>query len=328
VLLGDSDMTNRLVALLRLFPVLFLMSCGGSTATPATSHSPNQSAWQVILTVKTTSVNLGIAGVALDGNGNLYLAEFDDSRIYKYSTSGNLLAQWGERGSGPGQLEGPDKLAFDAHGNLYVTEVGNKSTDGNSRIQKFSPTGMPLAQWGTFGSAPGQFNTPVGIAVDQQGDIYVAEEGGYRIQKLSSRGQPLTQWGTLGSGPGQFKVAYDLALDTSGNVYVSEPNAFGPANDRIQKFSPAGVPLAQWGEHGSGPGQFSNPTGLAVDSKGNVFVVDSGNCRIQELSSTGKYLAHWLGPEACFVFTSKIAVDDHGNMYVSIGSQVVKLVVR
>jgi hypothetical protein len=88
------------------------------------------------------------------------------------------------------------------------------------------------------------------------------------------------------------------------------------------------VPLAQWGGHGRGPGQFSSPTGLTVDSKGNVFVVDSGNCRIQELSSIGKYLAQWLGPEACFVFTSKIALDDHGNMYVSVGSQVLKLVVR
>jgi DNA-binding beta-propeller fold protein YncE len=282
----------------------------------------------VILTVKTTYVNLGIAGVAFDANGNLYLAEFDDSRIYKYSTSGKLLMQWGGRGSGPGQLEGPDKLAFDAQGNLYVTEVGNKSTAENSRVQKFSPAGIPLAQWGTFGSAPGQFNTPVGIAVDNQGDIYVAEEGGARIQKLSSLGQPLTQWGTPGSGPGQFSVPYDLALDASGNVYVSEPSPFVPGNDRIQKFSPTGVPLAQWGRHGGGPGEFSDPTGLVVDSQGNVFVVDMGNNRIQELSSTGKYVAQWEPPSGGLRFTSKVAVDDHGNIYVSAGSRVFKLLMR
>jgi tripartite motif-containing protein 71 len=305
-----------------------LASCGSSAATSPPRHASNQSAWQVILTVNTTYVGLGIAGVTLDGQGNLYLAEFDDDRIYKYSTSGDLLAQWGERGSGPGQLEGPDKLAFDAQGNLYVTEVGLKSTSANSRVQKFSPTGMPLAQWGTFGSAPGQFNTPVGIAVDQQGDIYVAEEGGARIQKLSPLGQPLMQWGTPGSGPGQFMVPYDLALDASGNVYVSEPNAFGHANDRIQKFSPSGVPLAQWGGPGAGPGQFQDPTGLTVDSKGNVFVVDSANGRIQELSSTGQYVAQWNGPQGGFSFTSKIALDGHGNIYVSNGSQVLQLVVR
>jgi tripartite motif-containing protein 71 len=304
-----------------------LASCGGSAATPGPSRASNQSTWQVILTVKTAAVDFGIPGIALDGHGNLYVAEFDDNLIYKYSTSGKLLAQWGGPGSGPGQLGRPDKLAFDAQGNLYVTEVG-PAYGGNSRIQKFSPTGTPLAQWGTDGSAPGQFKNPIGIAVDQQGNMYVSEEAGDRVQKLSSLGQPLTEWGTLGSGPGQFNVPYDLALDATGNVYVSEPSPFVPGNDRIQKFTPTGVPLAQWGRHGRGPGEFSNPTGLAVDSKGSVFVVDSGNCRIQELSSAGKYLAQWLGPEACFVFTSKIAVDDHGNMYVSVGSQVVKLVVR
>ena len=305
-----------------------LASCGSAAATAAPSHASNHSAWQVILTVKTDGVYLGIAGIAFDRQGNLYLTEFDDDLIYKYTTSGKLLAQWGGHGSGPGQLEGPDKLAFDAQGNLYVTEVGSKSAAGNSRVQKFSATGVPLAQWGTFGSAPGQFNTPVGIAVDQQGDIYVAEEGGARIQKLSSSGQPLAQWGTRGSGPGQFNVSYDLALDATGNVYVSEPNAFSTPNDRIQKFSPSGEPLAQWGGPGAGPGQFNQPTGLTVDRKGNVFVVDSTNGRIQELSSTGQYVAQWEGPLGGFSFTSKIALDDHGNMYVSNGSQVVKLVVR
>jgi tripartite motif-containing protein 71 len=320
-------MLRRFVSFMSIFLALCAASCGGSAATPASSHASNQSRWQVILTVKTAGVNFGIPGIALDGHGNLYVAEFDDNLIYKYSTSGKLLAQWGGPGSGPGQLGRPDKLAFDAQGNLYVTEVG-PAYGGNSRIQKFSPTGTPLAQWGTDGSAPGQFKNPIGIAVDQQGNIYVSEEAGDRVQKLSSLGQPLTEWGTLGSGPGQFNVPYDLALDATGNVYVSEPSPFVPGNDRIQKFSPFGVPLAQWGGHGRGPGQFSDPTGLAVDSKGNVFVVDSGNNRIQELSPSGQYVAQWEGPDAGFHFTSKVALDDQGNMYVSAGSQVLKLVMK
>jgi tripartite motif-containing protein 71 len=326
----------RAASLPSVFMFVFLVSCGGSAAAPASTSTSAQSNWQVILTVKTPGVDFGIPGIALDGHGNLYLVEFDDDRIYEYSTSGELVAQWGGQGTGPGQLEGPDKLAFDAQGNLYVTEVGTPFV-GPSRIQKFSATGKPLAQWGTHGSAPGQFNNPIGIAVDQQGDIYVAEESNTRIQKLSSLGQPLTQWGTPGSGPGQFNVPYDLALDASGNVYVSEPGPLGPGNDRIQKFSPTGVPLAQWGGPGAGPGQFRNPTGLTVDSKGDVFVVDSSNNRIEELSSAGKYMAQWKGPEmpetdpingrvTGFTFTSKVAVDDHGTMYVSLGNQVVKLV--
>jgi tripartite motif-containing protein 71 len=317
-------MKNRLATSVGLFLSLSLESCGGSAAP---THAANQSRWQVILTVKTAAVAKGITGVALDGQGNLYLAEFDDDLIYKYSTSGKLLAQWGGHGTGPGQLDSPDKLAFDAQGNLYVTEVGTQSSAGNSRIQKFSPTGMPLAQWGTFGSAPGQFNTPVGIGIDRQGDIYVADVGNHRIQKLSSQGEPLTQWHTVGSGTGEStEIGYDLALDASGNVYVSDAHPFSSGNDRIQKFSPSGELLATWGGTGTGPGQFSNPTGLAVNSKGNVFVVDSGGCRVEEFSSTDQYVAQWNGPDACFKFVSKIAVDDRGGMYVSVGSQVLKLV--
>jgi tripartite motif-containing protein 71 len=285
----------------------------------------------VILTVKTAAVDFGVTGIALDDKGNLFLAEFDDSRIYKYSPSGKLLAQWGGRGSGPGQLEAPDKLAFDTQGNLYVTEVGSRTTgEGqNNRVQKFSPMGVPLAQWGTFGSAAGQFNAPIGVAVDQQGDIYVADVGNHRIQKLSSLGQPLTQWHTVGSGTGEStEIGYDLALDASGNVYVSEPHPFSDGNDRIQKFSPSGALLATWGGSGTGPGRFINPTGLAVDGKGDVFVVDWNNNRIQELSPTGQFVAQWQGPEPGVKFVSKIALDDHGNMYLSVGSQVLKLVVK
>jgi tripartite motif-containing protein 71 len=153
--------------------------------------------------------------------------------------------------------------------------------------------------------------------------------GNHRIQKLSSLGQPLAQWHTVGSGTDEStEIGYDLALDASGNVYVSEPHPFSDGNDRIQKFSPAGELLATWGGSGTGPGQFSQPTGLAVDSKGNVFVVDAYNNRVQELSSTGQYVAQWKGPEPGFKFVSKIALDDHGNMYVSVGSQVLKLVMR
>jgi tripartite motif-containing protein 71 len=318
-------MTSRLAAVMSAFLSVLLVSCGGSVGK---SPVVNQSSWQVILTVKTASVDLGITGIALDGQGNLFLAEFDDSRIYKYSASGKLLAQWGEHGSGAGQLEAPDKLAFDAQGNLYITEVGSRSTgEGqNNRVQKFSSTGMSLARWGTFGSGPGQFNSPAGIAIDQQGDIYVADIGNHRVQKLSSEGQPLAQWHTVGSGTGEStEIGYDLALDASGNVYVSEPHPFSSGNDRVQKFSPSGKLLETLGGTGAAPGQLNQPTGLAVDSKGDVFIVDSANNRVEEFSPTGQYLAKWNGPDDTFKFVSKIALDAHGNMYVSVGSQVLKL---
>jgi tripartite motif-containing protein 71 len=304
-----------------------LVSCGGSSVQ---SQPTAQSTWQLVLTVKTATLDLGITGIALDGKGNLFAAEFDDSKIYKYSTAGKLLATWGEHGTGPGQLEAPDKLAFDTQGNLYVTEVGSRATgEGqNNRVQKFSPDGTSLARWGTFGSGPGQFNSPVGIAIDKQGDIYVADIGNHRVVELSSQGQPLAEWHTVGSGSGEStEIGYDLALDAGGNVYVTEPHPFSTGSDNVQKFSPSGGLLATWGGTGFGAGQFHQPTGVAVDSKGDVFVVDAENNRVEKFSSSGKYLAQWKGPDPPFKFVSKVAVDDHGNLYASNGTQVLKLAI-
>jgi tripartite motif-containing protein 71 len=318
-----------------------LLSCGGSAPTPVATSASTQSSWQVVLTLSGSSSNsdplasggFGIAGIALDGQGNLYFTEMDDALIYEYTTAGTLVRKWGGYGSDPGQLTYPEKLAFDAQGNVYVTEFGSPSFGGsqgeNDRVQKFSPTGTPLARWGTLGSGPGQFNGPVGIAIDPQGNIFVADVGNHRIQKLSSAGQPLTQWHTIGSGIGEYtQTGFDIALDTSGDLYVSEPHPYGPGQERIEKFSPTGAALAHWGESGSGPGQFNKPFCLTLDSKGNVFVVDSGNNRVQEFSPTGKFLAQWKGPQKGLIATSKPAVDDQGNLYVTRGNQVLKLAVR
>jgi DNA-binding beta-propeller fold protein YncE len=336
-----ESVSRRLACFASALLSICLVSCGSSTATPAAGNAATQSHWQVILTVKTSSSSLdplsgggfGIAGIVLDRRGNLYLTEMDDALIYEYSTAGALIRKWGGYGSDPGQLTYPEKLAIDTQGNVYVTEFGSPSYDGsqgeNDRIQKFSPTGTPLAQWGSLGSGPGQFNGPVGIAIDQQVNIFVAEAGNHRIQKLSSTGKPLLQWHTVGSGIGErTQTGYDLGLDSSGNVYVSEPHPLDAGDEWIEKFSPAGERLARWGTSGSGPGQFDKPWGLTLDSKDNVYVVDVRNNRVQEFSPTGKYLAQWKGPAKGFIATSKPAVDDQGNLYVSHGNEVVKLVLK
>ena len=299
-------------------------SCGGSTAAPAQTPASSANTWQVVLTINSTSGGryLGITGVTLDARGNLFLADLDNDLIYKYSPSGTELAKWGGHGSGPGQLEAPDKIAFDEQGNFYVTEVGSGSAGDNSRVQKFSSAGLPLAQWGTFGPEPGQFNTPVGIAVDDQGIIYVADVGNHRVETLSALGRPLAQWHTVGSGTGEStEIGYDLALDASGNVYISDAHPFSDGSDHIQKFSPSGELLETWGGTGSGPGLFNNPTGLVVDGKGNLFIADTGNHRVQELSPTGQYMAQW---KVSLSFTSKVALDAHGNIYVSDYNQVLR----
>ncbi len=122
------------------------------------------------------------------------------------------------------------------------TAMSTWSTTGNNRIQKFDGDGGYLTQWGGYGSGNGQFNNPVGVAVDGDGNVYVADTSNHRIQKFDGNGTYLTQWGSNGSGNGQLYYPYGVAVDGTGNVYVADNN-----NHRIQKFDSGGAYLTQWG---------------------------------------------------------------------------------
>jgi tripartite motif-containing protein 71 len=266
--------------------------------------------------------------LALDAQGNVYVADSGNHRIQKLSPTGQPLSRWGSKGSGRGQLATPLGVAIDAQGNIYVAD------SGNHRIQKLSSSGQPLAEWGSRGSGPGQFTVPVGVAVDAQGNIYVADAGNSRIQQLSPTGEPLAQWGTFAAHSGQplgsasFAEQYlarqgltfptSVAIDTHGRVYVAQ------RDHRVQKLSPTGQVLAEWGTGSSGsePGQFDGPKGVAVDAQGNIYVADTGNSRIQLLSPGGHALAQWgtdsRGSEpGQFDRPEGVAVDARGNIYIA-----------
>jgi DNA-binding beta-propeller fold protein YncE len=256
----------------------------------------------------------GPAGMAVDAGGNVYVADYGNHRVQKFSPTGTYLAQWGTHGSGDGQFNGPEGLAVDAAGNVYVADFGN------NRVEKFTSAGAYLAQWGTFGAGAGQFQSPLGVAVDAGGNVYVADNMNFRIQKFTDSGAFVAQWGTPGSGDGQFYNPTGVAVDAAGNVYVCDSGNSGLHNDRVQKFSPTGAYLTQWGTHGSGDGQFDTTWGLAVDAAGNVDVADFRNHRVQSFTDTGTYLTQW-GTQGSgngqFYFPYSVAADAAGNVYVA-----------
>ena len=139
---------------------------------------------------------------------------------------------------------------------------------------------------------------PASTAVDSNGNVFIFSYTTNSINKLSSTGAFITQWGGLGGDNGQFREAYRLAIDSSNNVYVADRG-----NNRIQKFSNDGTFITKWGstntdsygasQAGSGDGDFSNPTEIAVDSSDNIYVFDSGNYRIKKIDNSGSTISIW-----------------------------------
>jgi tripartite motif-containing protein 71 len=169
--------------------------------------------------------------------------------------------------------------------------------------------------FGSAGTNAGQFNGPVGLAVDTKGNVYVADENNNRIQEFISTGNYIAQWGILGTNAGQFNQPFDLAIDTNSNIFVSDD-----LNNRIQKFSNTGAFLIQWGSQGTDAGQFRQPHGLAVDNAGNLYVADKVNDRIEKFTGDGAYLAQFgsSGTNAGQLKSPRgLARDVNGNIYVA-----------
>ena len=169
-----------------------------------------------------------------------------------------------------------------------------------------------VTAWGSNGAGNGQFNGIKAIAMDASGNLYVADQGNARIEKLSSSGAYLTQWATPSI------TIEGLAVDPAGNVY-----AIDYWNALVLKYSPTGSLLAQFGTKlpSEASSVHSEPVALAVDSKGDIWVADTGSTDypIKEFSPGGSYLGT-LGTKGTaagqFWSPAGIAIDSSDSIYV------------
>ncbi len=172
--------------------------------------------------------------IAIDPSGLVHVLDAGANRIEIFTPTGDYIGIWGTR------LMRPGSIAFDGTGNAYVSEMNGLIC----RISKWAPDHSLILEWGGPGSAPGQFQTPAGIAVGPTGRVYVADFDNNRMQAFTPNGVTIDVWGGLGGQPGQFARPVDVAVDREGFIYVVDMY-----NHRIQKFGDAAVPAARitWG---------------------------------------------------------------------------------
>ncbi|WP_395748466.1 NHL repeat-containing protein [Prosthecobacter sp.] len=258
----------------------------------------------------------------------------------------NFVGSPGVNGSTDGsgtaaRFKSPGGAALDSSGTMYVADTGNDTI----RMVTSDGTVTTLAGMVTFtGGADGtgsaaRFKSPVGMAVDQNGVIYVADTGNHTIRKITSAGVVTTlagQAGITGSidntgSLARFNSPSGVAVDSSGNVYVADTS-----NDTIRMITSAGVVttlagLAQHNGSTDGTGsaaRFNSPGGVAVDSSGNVYVADTGNHTIRRVTSGGVVTTvagtsglngslDGTGSAARFKAPNGVAVDSSGTLYVA-----------
>lgn len=294
-------------------------------------------------------------GLAVDGEGNLFVADESNHVIRKITPAGVVttfagLALSGGSDNGTGtqaRFLYPRGLTIDTGGTLYVADTFNHT------IRKISPAGVVTTLAGRAGNAgavdgkgpAASFNYPVAVSIDPAGNLYVADRSNHLVRKVTPDGTVSTLAGTVGvsgaadglGAAARFDNPAGIATDTNGTVYVSDSY-----NHAIRRISPdglvstlAGLPGVGGSNDGTGRNaRFLYPNGLASDRYNNVYVAEGSNSTIRRISPTGlvttlggqagyRGYADGTGAEARFHTPIAVALDAAGNLYVADNLQFV-----
>jgi sugar lactone lactonase YvrE len=293
-------------------PVKFLLEWGKIGSDPGDFHFP--------------------IGIAINSKDEIFVSDFYNSRVQKFSVDGRLLAVIPV-------LSNPGGIAVSRSGDLYIAHFAEQKRElrTSDQVSVYDAAGKFLRKWGRTGSADGEFDCPGGVALGPDGRVYVADQTNRRVQVFDVNGKFLSKWGEFGIKPGQFGGNVSkpsrvggpqfAALDGKGNLYTTEGS-----EGRVQKFTPEGKFLLAWGNNEDKPGGFGGafsgfkdrkttlqgPVGICVDKHDRVWV--SAVCgRVQQFTADGEYLRGFgtAGTEPGeFYAPHGLAFDSRGNLYV------------
>jgi DNA-binding beta-propeller fold protein YncE len=172
----------------------------------------------------------------------------------------------------------------DSHGDLWVFHRSDPA------VLEFDASGKLLKSFGA-----GMFVQAHGLTVDREDNVWVTDAQGQQVFKFSPEGKilmTLGKRGVAGDGPDTFNGPSGVAIAPNGDIFVADGHGEN-TNARIVKFSKDGKFIKAWGKKGSGPGELDTPHGIAMDSKGRLFVADRANSRIEIFDQDGKFIDQW-----------------------------------
>jgi len=215
-----------------------------------------------------------------DGTELVYVADTVNHRVQWFTTGGDHLGTMGMFGDGPGEFMGTSAISGGPGQSLYVSDHDNR------RIQVWPSGGEE--HFFITGDSRGRFHLPVGVTLNNAGNIVVTDEGLNQIQEFTPAGTLIRAWGMFGPEVARLSGPASIVQDEDGFYYIADSG-----QHRIVKQTSDGDYVMQWGSEGTGNGQFRAPRGLALDDEGNLYAVDQLNRRIQVFTASGSLLRQW-----------------------------------
>jgi len=200
-----------------------------------------------------------------DVSGMIYVADAGSGKIAVFTPDGEYKTSFFLNDSRIVAL-----AINESFGRLYALDRARH------RVIVLSLEGQQLFEFGSQGDDNGQFNIPLGIAVDKQGSVYVLDNGNFRVQVFDPDGKYLFKFGEVGDGPGLFANPKGIAVDSDRHIYVTDA-----AFSNFQIFDQQGNVVMYIGSLGPSAGQLHLPAGISIDENDRIYIADQFNKRIQ-----------------------------------------------